>query len=115
MDRDAKFSEAFRMALEGSGVKPVRLPPRSPNLNAHIERFLRSLKEECLERMIFFGEKSLHTVAVTYLEHFHAGRNHQGMGNRLLIPRSEVSLTTGEIAYREHRGGLLPYYYRKAA
>ncbi len=67
MDRDSKFSEAFRIALKGSGVKPFRLPLRLPNLNAHIERFLRSLKEECLERMIFFGEKSLQTATVTYL------------------------------------------------
>ena len=65
--------------------------------------------------MIFFGEKSLHTATVEYLEHFHAERNHQGMGNRLLIPGSEVGLTSGEIACRERLGGLLRYYYRKAA
>ncbi len=79
MDRDAKFSEAFRVILEQACVKAVRLPARSPNLNAHIERFLRSLKEECLEPIIFFGEKSLHTATAMYLEHFHAERNHQGL------------------------------------
>jgi transposase InsO family protein len=115
MDRDSKFSEAFRVALEGSGVKPVRLPPRSPNLNAHIERFLRSLKEECLERMIFFGEKSLQAAAAEFLRHFHAERHHQGMGNRLLIPGSEVGQMSGEILCRERLGGLLRYYHRKAA
>jgi len=115
MDRDRKFSEAFRIALEGSGVKPVRLPPRSPNLNAHIERFLRSLKEECLERMIYFGERSLHAAIVAYLEHFLAERNHQGMGNLLLIPGAEVGQRSGEIRCRKRLGGLLRYYYRKAA
>jgi putative transposase len=63
MDRDGEFSEAFRGTLEAVGVKPARLPARSPNLNAHIERFMRSLKEECLERVIFFGEKSLQAAA----------------------------------------------------
>jgi putative transposase len=111
MDRDTKFSEVFRNTLEDGGAKPVRLPPRSPNLNSHIERFLRSLKKECLEQ-IFFGEKSLHAATVAYLEHFHAERNHQGMGNRLLIAGSEVGQMSGEIKYRERLGGLLRYYYR---
>jgi len=67
MDRDAKDSEAFRFMLKGSDVKPVRLPPRSPNLNAHIEIYVRSLKEECLERLILFGEKSLRNAVAEYL------------------------------------------------
>src|SRR5437870_12332555 len=68
MDRDAKFSAAFRNILEESGVEPMLLPPRSPNLNAHIERFHRSLKEECLDRMIFFGEESSRKAVVQFLE-----------------------------------------------
>jgi hypothetical protein len=115
MDRDAKFCEAFGIALEGSGAEAVRLPPRSPNLNAHIERILRSLKEECLERMIFFGEKSLHAAIVAYLEHILAERNHQGMANLLLIPGAEAGQRSGEIRCRKRLGGLLRYYYRKAA
>ena len=114
MDRDGKFSEAFRGTLETVGVKPVRLPPRSPNLSAHIERFMRSLKEECLERMIFFGEKSLEATTVAYMDHFHTERNHQGMGNRLLIPSGEVGDKAGEVMCRERLGGLLRYYYRAA-
>jgi transposase InsO family protein len=70
MDRDGKFSEMFRETLQAAGVKPVRLPPRSPNLNANIERFMRSLKEECLDRMIFFGEKSLQTATSNYVDHY---------------------------------------------
>ena len=115
MDRDTKFSEAFRNTLEDGGVRPVRLPPHSPNLNSHIERFMRSLKEECLGRMIFFGEKALHTATVSYVEHFLTERNHQGMGNRLLLPGSEVGQTAGDFACRERLGGLLQYFYRKAA
>jgi putative transposase len=115
MDRDGKFSEAFRGTLEAVGVKAVRLPPRSPNLSAHIERFMRSLKEECLERMIFFGEKSLEAATVAYMDHFHRERNHQGMDNRLLIPGGEVGDKAGEVMCRERLGGLLRYYYRQAA
>jgi transposase InsO family protein len=69
MDRDAKFCSAFQSLLEGSGVKPVRLPPRSPNLNAHLERFLLSLKSECLNRMIFFSEASLRKATTEFLDH----------------------------------------------
>jgi putative transposase len=115
MDRDTKFSEVFRNTLEDGGAKTVRLPPRSPNLNSHIERFLRSLKEECPGQIIFFGEKSLHAATVTYLEHFHVEQNHQGMGSRLLIAGSEVGQMSGEIKCRERLGGLLRYHYRNAA
>ena len=71
IDRDDKFWAAFRALLEKEGVEPVLLPARSPNWNAHLERFHRSLKEECLERMIFFGEMSLRHAAIQFLEHYH--------------------------------------------
>lgn len=115
MDRDTKSSMAFRIILEQGGVEAVRLPPRSPNLSPHIERFMRGLKEECLERLIFFGEKSLQSATISFLDHFHAERNHQGIGNRLIAPEPGVGGTTGEIACRERLGGTLRYYYRKAA
>jgi transposase InsO family protein len=112
MDRDTKFSAAFRNILEESGVEPVLLPPRSPNLNAHIERFHRSLKEECLDRIIFFGEESSRKAVVQFLEHYHGERNHQGLGNRLIEPTEAVP--TGEVQCRERLGGILKFYYRKA-
>ena len=115
MDRDTKFSKEFRDIIENVDVKAIRLPRRSPNLSPHLERFMRSIKEECLERMIFFGEKSLHTATLSYIDHYHAERNHQGVGNQLLIPDNEVNRTAGEVACRERLGGLLRYYYRKAA
>jgi hypothetical protein len=75
MDRDTKFSEAFRIILEQAGVEAVRLSARSPNLNPNLERFMRSAKEGCLERMIFFGERSLQVAVTGFLSHFHAERN----------------------------------------
>ena len=115
MDRDDKFSPAFREILETGGVDAVPLPPKSPNLNAHLERFHRSLKEECLSRLIFFGETSLRRAVTLFLEHYHAERNHQGLDNRILQPGEEVGRSTGEIECRERLGGLLRYYYRDAA
>jgi len=115
MDRDTKFSEAFRALLSDGGVKSVRLPPQSPNLNAHLERFWRSLREECLDRMIFFGEDMLRRAVHSYVSHFHYERNHQGLENRLIDAGEEVGRATGEIQCREHLGGILRYYHRQAA
>nr|NIO28578.1 transposase [Candidatus Latescibacterota bacterium]NIO56202.1 transposase [Candidatus Latescibacterota bacterium] len=115
VDRDGKFCPAFRAILKNEDIKPVQLPPRSPDFNAHIERFHRSLKEECLERMIFFGEKSLRKTINTFLGHFRMERNHQGIENRLIEPGEEVGPRDGDVLCRERLGGTLRYYYRKAA
>jgi transposase InsO family protein len=115
MDRDAKFSEAFREVLKNAEVESVRLPPRSPNLTPHIERFMRSIKEECLLKVIFFGESSLRRAVTTYVDHFHAERNHQGRDNRILVPGNEVGRDAGTVKRRERLGGILNYYYREAA
>ncbi len=115
IDRDTKFSTAFRCLLKGAGAEPVLLPPRSPNLNAYLERFHRSLKAECLERIIFFGESSLRKAITEFLAHYHAERNHQGLDNRLIAPGKEVGRDYGQVECRERLGGLLNYYYRQAA
>jgi putative transposase len=115
MDRDGKFCPAFREILKYEDIETLRLPPRSPNLNAHVERFHRSLKEECLNRMIFFGEKSPRNAIVTFLDHFHTERNHQGLANRVIEPGEEISRRDGDVLCRERLGGMLRYYYRKAA
>ena len=115
MDRDTKFSEAFRIILEQGGVEAGRLPARSLNLNPNLERFMRSAKEECLERIVYFGERSLQVAVAEFLSHFHAERNHQGLGNRLIEPGEEVRRTVGDVACRERLGGMLRYYYRQAA
>lgn len=116
-DRDAKFTRAFQRILESGGVEPVTLPPRSPNLNAYAERWVRSLKEECLSRLILFGESSLHRALREYLLHFHHERNHQGRGNVLLFPASRARTLdpNAPVQCRERLGGLLRYYYQAAA
>jgi putative transposase len=115
MDRDTKYSEAFRHLLEQAGVDCVRLPPRSPNLTPHIERFMRTIKEECLRRMIFFGEPSLRKAVHEFLVHYHSERNHQGMANRILVPGKEVGRMQGVIRCHQRLGGILRYYYHAAA
>ena len=114
MDRDSKFSAGFRRILVDAGVNPLRLPPRSPNLNAHLERFWRSLREECLDRMIFFGETSLRRAVQEFVSHFLEERNHQGLENRLIEPQEAVGRATGSAKCRQRLGGILRYYYRQA-
>jgi transposase InsO family protein len=115
MDRDSNFSSAFRATLKNADVESLRLPARSPDLNAQIERFHLSIKSECLERMILFGEKSLRRAVDAYLDHYHEERNHQGLDNLIIKPGDEVGRDEGEIQCRERLGGLLRYYYRGAA
>ena len=114
MDRDATFSAAFRHILKTAGTEPVRLPARSPNLNAHLERFFASLKAESLSRLVLFGEAMLRSAVKQYLEHYHSGRNHQGLENKLIDPGDEVGQTAGKIECREQLGGLLRYDHRAA-
>jgi transposase InsO family protein len=115
-DRDPLFTEAFGGTLKAAGVEVVKLPPQSPNLNAYAERFVRSIKSECLERMILFGEDHLRQAIAEYVEHYHAERNHQGLGNRLIAPESEASGSAdGRLVCRQRLGGMLRYYHWKAA
>jgi putative transposase len=86
-DRDTKFTRSFRAIIGSGRVEPLPLPARSPNLNAYAERWVRSVKQECLSKVILFGERSLRRALSDYVEHFHAERNHQGKGNVLLFPR----------------------------
>ncbi|MAD80389.1 MAG: integrase core domain-containing protein [Pirellulaceae bacterium] len=115
MDRDTKFSESFRAFLDDEGIEPVRLPPKSPNLNAHLERFFGLLKSECLDRLILFGERALRNAVQEYLAHYHTERNHQGLDNTILDPQAEVGGGRGDIHCRDRLGGMLRYYHRKAA
>ena len=115
IDRDRKYCDEFRVMLENAGTEPLRLPPRSPNLNAWAERFIRSIKEKCLNRMIFFGEQSLRRSITQYIAHYHAERNHQGLDNHLIEPGGDVGNSNGEVTCRERLGGMLRYYYRQAA
>ncbi len=115
MDRDGKYSPEFRAVLRRAGVKPLRLPARSPNLNAFAERFVRTIKEECLDRIIFFGEKMLQHTVTEFAVHYHCERNHQGLCNHLIDPDEGVRHTAGDVVCHERLGGLLKYYDRRAA
>ena len=114
-DRDPLFTQEFLSILKDAGVESVKLPPRSPNLNAHAERFVRSIKESCLERLILFGESSLRTAVQNFVAHYHGERNHQGLGKRLILPGPAHVTSAGVIRCRERLGGMLKYYYRAVA
>lgn len=114
-DRDPLFTSRFAEVLKGAGVKTVRLPARSPNLNAFAERFVRSVREECLRKVIPLGERHLPKVISEYVEHHHRERNHQGLGNRLIDANATEAAATGTIKCRERLGGTLRYYHREAA
>ena len=115
-DRDTKFCAAFKQMLDGSGVKRVPLPPRSPWLNAVAERWIQSVKTEVLARMILFGERSLRHVLSEYVAHYHEERPHQGKGNIILFPSAQAEPDSDSaIACQERLGGLLKYYHREAA
>ncbi len=96
-------------------MSPIRLPPRSPDLNAYAERFVRSIKEECLSRLIIFGERHLRHVIDEYMQHYHVERNHQGLENRLILSTTEWASCSDDFACRERLGGLLKYYHRRSA
>ena len=109
-DRDPLFTTEFLGILAGTGVQSVKLPPCSPNLNAYAERFVRTIKEDCLEQMIFFGEDSLRNAVREFIAQYHGERNHQGLGNRLISPVEGGTTQTGSIRRRQRLGGMLNYY-----
>ena len=114
-DRDPLYTAEFLSTLESAGVKSVKLTPRSPNLNAYTERFVRTIKESCLERMILFGEAPLRTAISEFLSHYHLERNHQGLENRLITPLHTTIETPGAVQRRQRLGGMLNSYDREAA
>src|ERR1035437_6531392 len=116
-DRDSKFCHSFRQLIEAGRVKTMPLPARSPNLNAYAERWVRSVKQECLLKLILFGERPLRRALQQYVAHYHEERNHQGKQNRLLfsLPNRGASGDNGIVRCKERLGGLLKYYEREAA
>ena len=115
VDRDTKYTRQFRRLVEKSGTEVIRLPPMSPNLNAYAERFVRSIKNECLRRMIFIGQASLRRAIGEYMAHYHEERNHQGLENRLIRPDLGRAANDGVVHRRPRLGGILNYYYRAPA
>jgi len=113
-DRGPAFTKPFASILKSAGVKTVKLPPRSPNLNAYAERFVRSIKEECLSQMIPLGENHLRRAVEEFMRHYHGERNHQGLDNTLIEPEDHVGQAAGGVQCRDRLGGLLQYYHRAA-
>ena len=114
-DRDPLFTEGFSTLLKSADVETIKLPARSPNLNVYAERFVRSIKYECLGRMIPLGERHLRDAVAEYVDHYHLERNHQGLDNRLIKKLCDEPDRNSAVECRERLGGILNYYYRAAA
>jgi putative transposase len=113
-DRDPLYTREFLATIATVGIESVKLPPQSPNLNAYAERFVRTIRENCLGQMIFFGEDALRNTIREFVTHYHLERNHQGLDNRLIVPMKTIP-TNGTIRRYQRLGGMLNYYYREAA
>jgi len=129
-DRDPVFTKHFTDILASTGVKTLKLPPRSPNLNegpmfgraerdrqhgGGAERFVRSIRDECLRRIVPLGESHLRRIITAYVEHYHRERNHQSLGNQLIVAAAANENGAGPVLRRERLGGMLKFYYRDAA
>jgi putative transposase len=114
LDRDPLDTAAFRDLLRDNGVKPLRLPARSPNLNAFAERFVGSVKSECFDRIVPLGETHLRAAVLAFMDHYHEERPHQGLGNELIAPKTALC-GPGPLRCRERLGGVRKFYHREAA
>lgn len=112
-DGHRKWSRAVLQFLDAAGIRVIRTPFRAPNCNAHAERFVRSIKEECLSPVVPLGERHLRRTVAEFVVHYHRERNHQGIGNELIV-RAPGALTTGHVRRRQRLGGILNFYYRAA-
>ncbi len=115
LDLDTKFTDQFRCILHGAGVDVVHTAYQAPNMNAIAERWVLSVRSECIDRMILFGEGSLRRALREYGAHFHQERPHQGLGNRLIAPERTAGSPTGKVVETERLGGLLRGYHRAVA
>ena len=107
-DRVRKWTHGFRHILQGARVRIVLTPVQAPNANAYAEGFVRSIRDECLDRLIFFGERRLLRALDAFVAHYHRERNHQGLGNALITPAAAVAGAT-RVRCRDRLGGLLRY------
>ncbi|MEY4514177.1 MAG: hypothetical protein RLZZ450_6299 [Pseudomonadota bacterium] len=112
LDRDPLYTTPFRRLLRDAGVEPLRLPARSPNLNAHAERFVRSIRDDCLNHVVLLGEQHLRTVVREYVTHYHVERNHQELDNALITAPNPSAIASSAVRRRARLGGLLSYYHQ---
>jgi putative transposase len=117
-DRDLLFTEAFEAILRTRGIKGVKIPAQSPNCSPYAERFVETIQDECLNHLVFFGERHLRFVVKEFMVHYHSERFHQGLGGQL-INKEAVSANDnragGKVVCRSRLGGMLNFYYREAA
>ena len=113
-DRDPLFTKKFSETLRASGVRALKLPKRAPNLNPYSERYVLSIKSECLDKMVLFSEKQVRYVIEQYNAHYLTERPHRVLGHRVIEPEIPPP-SEGPVLCRERLGGLLKTYYRKAA
>lgn len=117
-DRGSNFTKGFDRVFQSVDIEAIKLPARSPNLNAYAERFVRSIKYECLNHLILIGEKSVRRTIEQYLEYYHSQRNHQGLDNMIPFPNpddEQSAIGEGRVVKSSRLGGLLNYYHREAA
>ena len=115
VDRDPLYTSQFKQLLATANVEVLRLPAKSPNLNAYAERFVRSIRQECLRHIIPLGERHLRNTVREFVDHYHSERNHQGLGNVIPFPTGASMIVTGAVCRHERLGGLLKFYDRQAA
>jgi hypothetical protein len=112
-DRDRKWSRDLRRRLRDTGIRVVLIPERAPNASAHAERFVRSIKEECLDRLIPLGERHFRRAVAEYVEHYPGRTDHQELDNRL-IGNKPATDAVGRVRRNQRLGGLLNFYERAA-
>ena len=115
LDRDPLYTREFRTAMKRGGLEVLRLPPSSPNLNAYAERFVLTIRSECLDRIVQLGEAHLRRSISEFVRHYRFERNHQGLGNELIEGPPSPANMNGRVERREGLGGLLNFYHRAAA
>ncbi len=113
-DRDTKFTASFDAVFESEGLEIVLTPPQAPNANAFAERWIRSVREECLDHLLIFSQRSLNSVLTEYVDYYNRARPHQGLHQHTPIPYTPGPLE-GPIRHRKVLGGLIRDYYREAA
>ena len=110
-DRDPLYTNAFIDILQSAGIEHIKSMPMAPNFSPFVERFIRSIKSECLDKMLIFGEAHLRYCISQYILHYHGERAHQGLDNQIIDPPPQGN---GEIVCQERLGGLLKFYKRVA-
>lgn len=113
-DRDTKFSSSFDALFQSEGIRTIQTPIQAPNANAYAERWVRSVREECLDKLIIVNEKHLKGVMNEYVTYYNTARPHQGIQQQIPIA-PDISTESGPVRCRDVLGGIIHDYYREVA